>query len=120
MESMRQQKFARLIQKELADLFNKEGRNFFGSSFITVTGVRVTPDLGLARVHLSIFKETDKSAVLDNIEQHHTEIRKKLGQRIRHQVRAIPELQFFIDNSMDYAEKMDQIFRDLNIPPQTD
>lgn len=120
MESTRQQKFARLIQKEIADLFSKEGRNFFGATFITVTEVRVTPDLGIARIHLSIFKEKDKESVLKNIQTHHSEIRKKLGQRIRHQVRAIPELQFFMDNSMDYAEKMNNLFRNLDIPPQID
>ena len=116
MDSTRQLKYARLIQKELGDLFQKEGRNFFGTSFLTITQVRVTPDLSVARVYLSTFHEKGES-VLNKLGHHKSVIRHKLGNRIRNQARIIPDLEFFIDDSLDYAEKMDKLFRNLDIPP---
>ena len=118
MDSTRMQKYARLIQKEIGDIFQREGRNFFGNSFLTVTGVKVTPDLSIARVYVSTFHEKGTD-VLDKLHAHEREIRKILGTRIRNQARIIPELQFFIDDSLDYAEKIDKIMKDLHIPPDT-
>ncbi len=117
MDSTRQLKYSRLIQKEIGDLFLKEGKNFFGSSFITVTGVKVTPDLSIARVYISAFREKGED-VLHKLDTHSREIRRKLGERIRNQARIIPELEFFIDDSLDYAEKMDKIMKDIVIPPE--
>ena len=117
MDSTRMQKYARLIQKEIGDIFQKEGRNFFGNSFLTVTGVKVTPDLSIARVYISTFHEKGAD-VLDKLHAHEREIRKILGVRIRNQARIIPELQFFIDDSLDYAEKIDKIMKDLHIPQE--
>jgi len=117
MDSTRQLKYARLIQKEIGDLFQREGKNFFGSSFITVTNVRVTPDLSIARVFVSAFRENGDE-VLKKLNAHNREIRKKLGERIRSQARIIPELEFFIDDSLDYAEKIDKIMKDIVIPPE--
>ena len=119
MDSTRQLKYARLIQKEISDLFQKEGKNFYGSSFITVTGVKVSADLSIARVYISTFKENGEE-VLHKIYPHSREIRKKLGDRIKNQARIIPELEFFIDDSLDYAEKMDKIMKDIIIPPETE
>jgi ribosome-binding factor A len=119
MDSKRQLQYGRLIHKEISDLFLREGKSFYGSSFVTVTGVKVTPDLSLARIHISVFKEKG-TEVLKKIETHHREIRKKLGERIRNQARIIPELEFFIDDSLDYAERIDKIFKDINIPPEKD
>ena len=116
MDSKRQQRFARLIQKEIGDIFQKDGRNYFGSSFLTVTGVRVTPDLSIARIYISTFHEKGE-AVLLKLNTHKSEIRHQLGNKIRNQARVIPDLEFFIDDSLDYAEKMDKIFNELNIPP---
>lgn len=116
MDSTRQLKYARLIQKEISDLFSKEGKNYFGSSFLTVTVVRVTPDLSIARIHISTFHEKG-DVVLGKLNTHKKEIRHKLGERIRNQVRVIPDLEFFIDDSLDYAEKMDKIMKDIHIPP---
>lgn len=117
MDSTRQLKYARLIQKEISDLFSKEGKNFYGTSFITVTLVRVTPDLSIARVYVSTFHEKGKD-VLNKLNSHRREIRHKLGERIRNQARIIPELEFFIDDSLDYAEKMDKIMKGIVIPPE--
>ena len=119
MDSTRQLKYARLIQKEIGDLFQKEGKNFFGSSFITVTNVRVTPDLSIARVFVSAFREKPED-VLKKLNTHKREIRRKLGERIGKQARIIPDLEFFIDDSLDYAEKMDKIMKDIVIPPEKD
>ena len=117
MDSVRQQKYARLIQKELGELFQREGINWYGPQFLTVTHVKVTPDLGLARVHVSVFKAPKPQDILKSLRKHTSEIRLQLGRRIGKQARIIPELEFFIDDSLDYAEKMDAIFKNLHIPP---
>ena len=119
MDSTRQQRFARLIQKEMGDIFQKEGRNIFGNSFITITQVKVTPDLSIARIYLSTFHENGQ-AVLDKVHARKNEIRHHLGIRIRNQVKSIPDLEFFIDDTLDKAEHMDEVFRKLNIPPADD
>jgi ribosome-binding factor A len=118
MDSVRQQKYAKLIQKELGEIFQREGRNWFGQNFITITGVRVTPDLGLARIQLSMFKVTEPKLILKQLSIHKNEIRKALGLRIGKQARIIPELEFFHDDTLDYVEKIENIFKNLNIPPE--
>lgn len=115
MDSTRQLKYAKLIQKEMGDLFQKEGKGFYGNSFITITGVKVTPDLSIARIYVSTFHEKGDD-VLTKLESHQREIRRKLGERIRNQARVIPELEFFIDDSLDYAEKIDKLMKGLVIP----
>jgi len=117
MDSTRQLKYAKLIQKEMGDLFQKEGKGFFGNSFITITGVKVTPDLSIARIYVSTFHEKGED-VLSKLDAHQREIRRKLGERIRNQARVIPELEFFIDDSLDYAEKIDKLMKGLVIPKE--
>ena len=119
MDSTRQLKFARLIQKEIGNLFLKEGRNYYGSSFVTVTGVKITPDLSKARIQISVFQNKGQE-VLTQLSHHTREIRRELGNRIHNQARIIPELEFFIDDSLDYAEKIDKIMKDIIIPPEKD
>ncbi len=111
MESVRQSKIAKLLQKELAELFRSEARNLFGGAFITVTIVRISPDLSVARVYLSIMAAKDKQVVLDLVKSQHPLIRKRIGMLIGKQVRIIPEFHFFIDDSLDYAEKIDQLLK---------
>lgn len=120
MDSVRQQKYAKLIQKELGELFQREGRNWYGPHFVTVTGVKITPDLALARVHLSVFKAPKPLEILKSLKKHKAEVRLQLGRRIGKQARIIPELEFFIDDSLDYADKMDAIFKNLHIPPASE
>lgn len=117
MDSVRQQKYAKLIQKELGDLFQKEGRNWYGQHFVTVTGARITPDLALARIQISIFKAPKPAEVMKSLQRHKNEIRRELGKRIGRQARIIPELEFYLDDSLDYVEKIDNIFKNLHIPP---
>ena len=110
MESKRQQKFAGVIQQDLAAIFQREGINYLPNTLITITRVRVTPDLAIARVFLSFFNNTNTSSALQIIKQHASEIRYKLGARIKDQVRIIPQLEFFVDDTGDYVERMDKIF----------
>jgi ribosome-binding factor A len=110
MESKRQQKFAGVIQEDLAAIFQREGMNYLPNTLITITKVRVTPDLAIARVFLSFFNNTNPQLALQTIKQHANEIRYKLGARIKDQVRIIPQLEFFVDDTSAYVERMDKIF----------
>ncbi len=111
MDSVRQSKIARLLQKELANFFLAESKTFFPGKLITVTMVRVSPDLGLAKVYLSVFPHKPDEATIEKVSQHGKMIRNALGRSIRHQVRVIPELAFYIDDSMDYVERIDKLLR---------
>jgi ribosome-binding factor A len=117
MDSKRQQKFARLIQKDLGDIFQKETRDLFEGAFITVTEVKVSPDLGIARVYLSFMLAKNKTLLLESIQDQGKTVRQRLATRIRHQVRVIPELHFYLDETADYAARMDEIISNLHIPP---
>ena len=110
MESKRQQKFAGVIQEDLAAIFQREGMSYLPNTMITITKVRVTPDLALARVFLSFFNNVNSQQALQAIKLHASEIRYKLGARIKDQVRIIPQLEFFVDDTGDYVERMDKIF----------
>ena len=118
MDSTRQLKFSKLIQKELGEIFALDGKNYYGSNFVTITGVTVTPDLSIARVRVSIFKATRPLDVIKSLKSHSSEIRKSLGNRIRNQARIIPNLEFFHDDSLDYVDKMDELFRKIHIPAE--
>jgi ribosome-binding factor A len=117
MESKRQQKVARQIQKDLSDIFQKEGRTWFDNAFITVTVVRMSPDLGVARVYLSFLISKNKGLLLEQIQERSKSIRQLLGQRIRHHLRIVPEIHFYLDDTAEYAAKMDTLFANLTIPP---
>ncbi len=110
MESKRQQKFAGIIQKDLAEIFQREGMNLLPNTMITITRVRVTPDLALARVFLSFFNSNNTTLALNTIKAHAGEIRYKLGTRIKDQARVVPQLEFFVDDTNEYVERMDKIF----------
>lgn len=110
MDSRRQQKISQVILMDLADIFQKEAKNMFGGAFITVTVVRVTPDLSLARVFLSILNP-EKKQVLDNIKKQSKDIRKILAARVKQQLRKVPDLVFQIDDSLDYYEKIDKLLK---------
>lgn len=111
MESVRQQKVNKLVQKELAEIFRSESKNLFGGAFITVTQARVSPDLGTAKVYISIMATKDKQAIFKLVEEQKPAIRKRLGNLIGKQLRVTPELQFFIDDSLDYAMKIDELLK---------
>ena len=106
MESTRLQKIERLLQKELSDIFQKQTQGMHGV-LVSVSVVRVSPDLSVARAYLSIFPSDKSQELLEAIRSNTKAIRFDLGQRIRLQVRKIPELSFFIDDSLDYIENID-------------
>ena len=110
MESKRQQKFAGLLQEELAAIFQREGSSYLPNTLVTITQVRVSPDLAVAKVYLSFLNTNNTELSLATVNSHTGEIRYKLGTRIRHQARVIPTLSFFVDDTNEYVEHMDKIF----------
>lgn len=111
MDTTRQQKIARLIQKDLSNIFQEETRKTHGL-LVSVSQVRVSPDLSIAKAYLSIFPSAKAQEVLDNINAQAAAVRYKLGTLERHQLRIIPELRFFLDDSLDYVERIDQLLKD--------
>src|SRR5688572_7473519 len=108
--SIRQEKFGRVLQKELADIFQQNRSSMFDNAFITVSKVEVSPDLGHAKVYLSLLNAQNKEELLNIIRFNGKQVRHELATRIRKQVRVIPELQFFIDDSLDYVFHMEKVF----------
>ena len=117
--TVRQQKYNKLIQKELSDIFLKDKRGILGNAFITIADVRISPDLSVAKVYLSMTLVKDKKAVLHSIELHKSEIRKALGDRIRNQARIVPALVFFIDEVEETAQRIEDLIKNLNIPKES-
>ena len=114
MESKRQQKFAGIIQEELAAIFQREGASYLPNTLVTITRVRVSPDLAVAKVYLSFLNTNNTTLSVAEVNSHAGEIRYKLGARIRHQARIIPTLSFFVDDTNEYVERMDKIFDKLS------
>ena len=119
MESKRQQKYSKLIQKEIGEIFQKEAKHLLGSSFVTVSRVIVSPDLGLAKIYLSFLLDQDRP-VFEKLNDKKSELRKHLGNRIGKSVRIVPELALFIDDSATYAQHMDKVISSLDIPEDSD
>jgi len=118
MESKRQAKFGRQVQKDLSEIFLREGKALFGTQFISVSQVRVTPDLSYVKSYLTFLNEKDPQRMLNLIKLHNKELRTMLASRIRNEVRKIPEIEFFYDDTMEYVEKMDKLFADLKAKEQ--
>ena len=116
-ESTRQQKYSKLIQKELSDIFLRDKKGILDNAFITIADVRMSPDLSVAKVYISMLLAKEKEKVLLNINMHKGEIRKALGNRIGKQVRIIPELVFIKDEVEENASRIDELIKNLNIPP---
>jgi len=108
MESTRQSKICRLIQKDLSNIFQAQTRQTHGV-LISVSVVRISPDLSVAKAYLSIFPSEKAKEILDNINANVSKIRYELGNLERHQLRIIPELKFFIDDSLDYIDNIDRL-----------
>lgn len=102
---------ARLLQKEMGDIFEIEMRRLFPHAMITITKVNVTKDLSIARFYLSLFALKDKKPAIDQIRDHIPELRYKLGNQIRRQVRIIPQIEFFEDDSLDYIENLEKLMK---------
>lgn len=109
MDSTRQQKIARQIQRDIAEIFQKELADTLRGKLVTVTTVRVSPDLAYAKIYVSIFPFDQSQAVLDAIKECGWQVRKLLGARIRNQLKIVPELEFFIDDSLEYIDNIDTL-----------
>ena len=120
METKRQQKFGRQIQKDLSDIFQKEFKEIFGKGLVTVTEVKISPDLSVARCYLSFLLIDDRESVMDELDNRNKAIRNALAIRIRKQARIIPNLVFFLDDTAAYAAKIEALFEGLVIPPAED
>lgn len=117
-ESKRQQRFAGVIQQDLAELFLREGNNWTAGNFITITRVRMTPDLAIARVYISFLDSNKTTEGLETIKSHAGEIRYKLGARIKDHARIVPHLEFFVDDTNEYVAHMDKLFEEISKEPR--
>lgn len=111
METTRQLKIARLIQKELAEILRGDASFAGPGSMVSVTQVRISPDLGQARSYISVFPSSKAAEAIKNLGEHARMIRFELGKKIGKQVRHIPELRFYVDDSLDYAERIDELLK---------
>jgi ribosome-binding factor A len=117
---VRMQKIARLLQKTLGEILVQETSKLLGNIIVTVTEVRMNPDLGLAKVYLSFVLNTNGTDMLARVEQRKGELRKILGNRVGQKLRKVPELRFYTDDSVAHAAKMHQLLDELYIPENTD
>lgn len=111
MENTRQQRIAKQIQRDVAEIFQRDLADTLRGTLVTVTAVRVSPDLGYAKIYVSIFPFERAQATLAAIEQQNRTIRGALGRRMRNDVKSIPELQFFVDDSLEYIENIDSLLK---------
>ena len=120
---MRQQKIARQIQRDMADIFSKEAASFLQGAMVTVTAVRVSPDFGYAKIYVSVFpfdrsvrrnstSSTHSTAVMAALDKQNWLLRRSLGQRVHNQLKTVPEIQFFLDDSLEYIDNIDQLLRE--------
>lgn len=112
-ETKRQKQVAQLIMEEMSDIFHREGLNVIKGGMVSISKVSVTPDLLEARIYLSIFKVEEPEVLLESIIARSNEFRGTLGNRLKNQLRRIPQLQFFNDDTLDYVFKMEAIFKKL-------
>ena len=110
MQETRQNRIARLLQKELADIFQSQTRAMRGI-LVSVTRAKVSPDLGICTAYLSVFPSERSEELLKNINANTKSIRYELGKRVHNQLRIIPELRFFVDDSLDYIERIDELLK---------
>jgi len=113
-ENKRQKQVGNLVMEELSDIFQREGMNIVDGGMVSITKVMITPDLLEARVYLSFFQVKDAMALLHKIKERGWEWRKLLGQRVKNQLRRVPDLQFFSDDTLDHVFKMEDLFKKIN------
>ncbi len=119
-EGKRQKQVAIEISKELNDIFLKMGLTMFEGGMISISSVKITPDLFEARVYLSFFQVKDPEAVLEKFKERSSEIRGELGNRMRHQLRSIPHLTFYMDDTLDYVFKIEKLLDEIKKPQSSD
>ncbi|GJM27767.1 MAG: hypothetical protein DHS20C17_04020 [Cyclobacteriaceae bacterium] len=119
-DSKRQLKVGRQLQKDLSDIFRLKLSNSIKNTLLTITRVQMSPDLSVASIYISVMATGKIENVIDVVNQHKSEIRKVLGNRIGKQVRKIPELIFIEDHGSEHAQNIDDILSKLDIPPQSE
>lgn len=112
-EGKRQKQVAGVVLKELNEIFLKMGLNMLGGGMVSIASVKITPDLYEARVYISFFQVQDPDKALEKIKDKSREIKNELGKRVRHQLRIIPQLNFYIDDTLDYVFKIEQLLDDI-------
>ncbi|MBC8173272.1 MAG: 30S ribosome-binding factor RbfA [Chitinophagales bacterium] len=113
MESRRQKKISELIKQEMGTLLQREGANYYGTKFVTVTEARITPDLQECKIYISILQEKEPQKVADKLNQHAGDIRRRFGNSMRNSLRIIPHITFFVDDTLDDVFKLEQILNNL-------
>ncbi len=109
--STRQQKIAKQLQRDIAEILQRDCAELFKGTLLTVTAVRVSPDFGYAKIYVSIFPFSRNEEILELLSQHNWAIRKALGARIKHQLKVVPEIEFFLDDSLEYIESIDRAIK---------
>jgi ribosome-binding factor A len=113
-EGKRQKQVAAVIQEELNNIFMRLGLNMIDGGMVSISSVKVTPDLLEARIYISLFKVQDIQTAMKKIQAQAWEVKKELSERVKHQLRRIPILQFYLDDTLDYVFKMEDIFKQIN------
>ena len=113
LEGKRQKQVASVLEKDLNDIFQRLGLSMMDGGMISISSVKITPDLFDARVYLSFFKVKDPVEALKTIQDRSWEIKRELTARVKHQLRSMPQLTFFIDDTLEYVDKMEQLFKDI-------
>ncbi|MEI8099323.1 MAG: 30S ribosome-binding factor RbfA [Sediminibacterium sp.] len=121
-EGKRQRQVASALQEEMNDIFRRLSLNMIDGGMVSISTIKVTPDLLEARIYLSLFQVKDDKAVMKTIESRAWEIKKELANRVKNQLRRIPVLHFYLDDTLDYVFKMEEVFKKLNEqkPPSTE
>ncbi|MBK3517375.1 30S ribosome-binding factor RbfA [Carboxylicivirga marina] len=112
MDSTRQKKISRLLQREISEIFQREMRQLCLGTMVSVTAVRISPDLGQAKAYLSIFPTGNIKEVMKEINDQTSQVRFALGKRVGKQMRIIPDLRFFVDDSLDYLDNIDRLLKE--------
>ena len=112
-EGKRQKQVAAVLEKELNEIFQRLGLTMLDGGMISIASVKITPDLFDARIYLSFFKVNNPSTTLKFIQDKSWEIKKELTARVRHQLRSMPQLTFYIDDTLEYVDKMEQLFKEI-------
>lgn len=119
-EGKRQRQVAGVIQEEMNDIFRRLGLNMLNGGMVSISDVKVTPDLLEARIYLSLFKIDDPKAALKKIEDRAWEIKKELAERVKHQLRRVPAIHYFLDDTLDHVFRMEELFKQINAEKKPD
>lgn len=115
MDSRRQHKMASLLQKTMAEILLKDAKMYLGASTLaSITKVTLSPDLSVAKFYISVFSNEDAQIALDTLNATSNEWRRKLGNELKNHLRVVPEITFFLDDSLEYAQKMNELFKKIN------